>query len=51
MIDLPNHAHVVFTREAVPRGGELLFSYGTHCREAFATTYGFAPAYARPCLS
>ena len=47
--DLPNHAHLAFTREGSPAGGEILFSYGRHCKEQFYVTYGFAPTDAQPC--
>ncbi len=33
----------------IAQGSELLFYYGTMCKEAWINLYGFAPAEARPC--
>ena len=47
--DLPNHAHLVFSRESLEAGDELVFNYGDYCAETFDAIYGFHPRYARPC--
>ncbi|KAL1523047.1 hypothetical protein AB1Y20_018007 [Prymnesium parvum] len=44
------HAFVMVATEAIPQGRELLFYYGTMCKEAMIDLYGFTVAYARPCM-
>jgi len=43
------HAFVMVATEAVDKGAELLFFYGTFCKEAMIDLYGFAVSYARDC--
>ena len=43
------HAFVATATQPIKAGTELLFYYGTMCRESWIVMYGFAPREARPC--
>ena len=47
--DDTRHAFVVTASEPIAAGTELLFYYGSQCRESSINMYGFAPSEARPC--
>ena len=44
------HGFVATASQPIAKGTELLFFYGSLCREAWVNLYGFAPLEARPCL-
>ena len=43
------HAFVATAAQPIREGTELLFYYGTMCRESWISMYGFAPSEAEPC--
>ena len=47
--DDKKHAFVSTAAQPIAEGAELLFYYGTMCREAWISMYGFAPSEAEPC--
>ena len=47
--DDAKHAFVAVSTRAVTAGSELLFYYGTMCKEEWINTYGFSPQEAHPC--
>lgn len=47
--DDKQHAFVATAAQPIAEGSELLFYYGTMCREGWINLYGFAPEEARSC--
>lgn len=43
------HAFVATATQPIKEGTELMFYYGSMCKDSFVNLYGFAPANARPC--
>ena len=49
--DDAKHAFAATASWPIKAGTELLFYYGSLCREAWVNMYGFAPKEAKPCAA